>query len=60
MEYLQTEDGQRRLTEGLEEAIDMDSLQEQIAGAVNGYMKQAMGAYMGAMSEAMTTQISSL
>ena len=59
MEYLQTEDGQRRLTEGLEEAIDMDSLQEQIAGAVNGYMKQAMGAYMGAMSEAMTTQISS-
>ena len=58
MEYLQTEDGQKRLAEGLTQAVDMDSLQTQITGAVNGYMKQAMGAYMGAMSEAMTTQIS--
>ena len=59
MEYLQTEDGQKRLMQGLSEAIDMDSLQTQITGAVNDYMKQAMGAYMGAMSESMTTQISS-
>ena len=58
MEYLQTEDGQKRLTEGLTQAVDMDGLQTQIIGAVNGYMKQAMGAYMGAMSEAMTMQIS--
>ena len=60
MEYLQTEDGQKRLTEGLTQAVDMDGLQTQIIGAVNGYMKQAMGAYMGAMSEAMTMQISTV
>ena len=60
MEYLQTEDGQKRLTEGLTQAVDMDGLQTQIIGAVNGYMKQTMGAYMGAMSEAMTMQISTV
>ena len=59
MEYLQTESGQKYLTKGLTEAVDMDSLQTQLTGAVNDYAKQAMGTYMGAMSEAVTTQISS-
>ena len=59
MKYLQTEDGQKRLMQGMSEAIDMDSLQSQLTAAMNDYMKQVMGAYTGALSEALQTQITS-
>lgn len=48
---MQTEDGQKRLMQGMSEAIDMDSLQSQLTAAMNDYMKQVMGAYTGALSE---------
>ena len=54
MKYMQTEDGQKRLMQGMSEAIDMDSLQSQLTAAMNDYMKQVMGAYTGALSEATT------
>ena len=59
MKYMQTEDGQKRLMQGMSEAIDMDSLQSQLTAAMNDYMKQVMGAYTGALSEALQTQITS-
>ena len=59
MKYMQTEDGQKRLMQGMSEAIDMDSLQSQLTAAMNDYMKQVMGAYTGALSEVLQTQITS-
>ncbi len=59
MKYLQTEDGQKRLMQGMSEAIDMDSLQDQLTTAMNDYMKQVMGAYTGALSDVLQTQIAS-
>ena len=57
--YMNTPDGQRRLTEGIAGAIDLDSLGTQISGSVEGYMQKAMGAYTGAISQALETQVSS-
>ena len=57
--YIKTDDGKRRLNQGLSEAINMDSLQKQISTAVNSYMGQSMGAYTGAISQAISTQMTS-
>ena len=57
--YIKTDDGKRRLTQGLSEAINMDSLQKQISTAMSSYMGQAMGAYTGAISQAISTQMTS-
>ena len=46
--YIKTDDGKRRLTQGLSEAINMDSLQKQISTAMSSCMGQAMSAYTGA------------
>ena len=40
--YIKTDDGKRRLNQGLSEAINMDSLQKQISTAMSSYMGQAM------------------
>ena len=58
--YLQTEDGQKRLTEGIAGVIDLESLQAQVSDAVQSYMSEAMGAYMGAVSQVLEQQISSV
>ena len=58
--YLGTEDGQRRLTEGLTGAVDTAGLEEQITGAVESYMRTAMTSYGSAVGQAMETQISAV
>ena len=58
--YLGTEDGQRRLTEGLAGAVDTAGLEEQITGAVESYMRTAMTSYGSAVGQAMETQISAV
>ena len=57
--YIKTDDGKRRLNQGLYEAINMDSLQKQISTAMISYMGQAMSAYTGAISQAISTQMTS-
>ena len=57
--YIKTDDGKRRLNQGLYEAINMDSLQKQISTAMSSYMGQAMSAYTGAISQAISTQMTS-
>ena len=57
--YLSTEDGQKRLSEGLAVVVDMDSLEKQISGAVETYMQSAISAYGGAVSQALEQEISS-
>lgn len=57
--YLGTADGKQRLSNGLSETIDMNSLESQLSSSMNSYMKQAMGAYAGAIGGALETQISS-
>ena len=48
--YIKTDDGKRRLNQGLSEAINMDSLQKQISTAMSSWnMGQAMSAYTGAI-----------
>ena len=52
LDYLSTPDGQQRLSEGLAEVVDMDSLGQQISGAVGSYMQTAMSSYGSAVSQA--------
>lgn len=57
--YLGTEDGQRRLTEGVSEMVDISALEEQVTGAVNAYMQDAMSAYGEAIGSVLKSQIAS-
>lgn len=57
--YLSTPDGQQRLSEGLAEVVDMDSLGQQISGAVESYMQTAVSSYGSAVGQAIQSQISS-
>ena len=59
LRYLQTEDGQRRLAEGLAAAVDTDALEEQLMSSVESFMGGAMSSYGSAVSSALETQISS-
>lgn len=59
LEYLNTPEGQQRLTEGLAAVVDMDRLGQQISSAAQSYMQNAMTAYGSAAGEALETQISS-
>ena len=58
-EYLNTVDGKSRLTSGLVDTLDMNSLESQLSQGMNTYMKQTMGAYTGAIGGALETQIGS-
>lgn len=58
MEYLNTEDAQQKLTEGLSGMIDTGSLREQITQSVEGYMQEIMASYSQALGETLQTQIS--
>lgn len=57
--YLGTEDGQKRLTEGVSGIVDMDALESQITNAMSSYMQSAMSAYGSAIGGTIQTQISS-
>ena len=57
--YLQTEDGQRRLAEGLAATVDTDALEDQLMKAVETYMGSAMASYGNAIGNALEDQISS-
>ena len=57
--YLQTEDAQQRLAEGLADSVDMDALESQLAGAMEEYMGTVMTSYGTAISQALETQITS-
>ena len=59
LNYLATADGKQRLMSGLSEVIDMDQLESQLGAAMRSYMSKAMGAYTGAISGAIETQITS-
>ena len=58
--YLNTDAGKEVLSSGITEMVDMESLQSQLGTALESYMKEAMGAYTGAISDALETQISSV
>lgn len=59
LEYLQTEDAQQRLTQGLSTMIDTGSLREQISQSIEGYMQELMASYSGTLGQALEGQISS-
>lgn len=59
MEYLQTEEARQILSDGLSSAVDMDSVEEQLASAVESYVQSAMASYGNALGQAMEEQISS-
>ena len=57
--YLGTEDGQRRLSEGMMSIVDMDGLEQQISEAMGSYMQSTISAYGGAVSQALEQEITS-
>lgn len=59
MDYLNTEDAQSRLTQGLSSMIDTGSLRDQISQSMESYMQQLMASYSGTLGQALQTQISS-
>ena len=59
IDYLGSEDGRKRLTDGLSGMIDMDSLESQVTSAMGTYMQSAMSAYGDAIGSALETQITS-
>ena len=59
LQYLQTEDAQQRLAQGLASTVDTDALEEQLTDSVEAYMGGAMASYGSAISDALEEQISS-
>lgn len=59
IDYLGTEDGQSRLTQGLSGMIDMNGLEEQISGAMGSYIQSAAASYGSAIGSALESQITS-
>ncbi len=59
MEYLGTQDAQRRLSEGLAASVDMTGIERQLTSSVENYMRSAAGSYGSAVSRALESQISS-
>lgn len=58
--YLKTEDGKKRLTEGISGVINLEDLEQQISDAFQTYMTEAMGAYGSAVSKTLESQITSV
>ena len=58
-DYLNTEDAQSRLTQGLSSMIDTGSLRDQISQSMESYMQQVMASYSGTLGQALQSQISS-
>lgn len=59
IKYLGTEDGKKRLTDGLTKTVDMNALESQVSAAMQDYMTKAMGVLSNSMGEAIGTQVSS-
>ena len=57
LEYLNTADGQKRFSEGLVAAVDMDSLEQQLSKAMSSYMEQVMGAMSESVAQALEQQV---
>lgn len=57
--YLNTPDGKKRLSEGLAQAVDLKSLETQIMDRVKSYVEQTTGVYTQAVSQALASEISS-
>lgn len=58
VDYLHTDAGKETLSSGISKVVDMNSLESQLTDALGNYMKQTMGAYTGAISNALEIQIS--
>ena len=59
IKYLGTEDGKKRLADGLTKTVDMNALESQVSAAMQDYMTKAMGVLSNSMGEAIGTQVSS-
>ena len=59
IKYLGTEDGKKRLADGLAKTVDMNALESQVSAAMQDYMTKAMGVLGNSMGEAIGTQVSS-
>jgi hypothetical protein len=57
-EYLQTDEAQQLLAEGMASIFDIDTLEEQMAATMSNYMAGLMTAYAEQVGQAMETQIS--
>ena len=57
LEYLNTADGQKRFSEGLVAAVDMDSLEQQLSKAMSSYMEQVMGTMSESVAQALEQQV---
>ena len=58
-EYLSSSEAQGILSSGLVGMVDTTGVEEQISGALKGYLTQSLSAYTGTMAQALETQISS-
>ena len=58
-EYLSSSEAQGILSSGLAGMVDTTGVEEQISGALKGYLTQSLSAYTGTMAQALETQISS-
>ena len=59
LDYLQTEDAQNRLAEGLAGTVDMGNVESQLTQVVENYMRNDISSYGNAVSQALSAQISS-
>lgn len=59
LEYLQTEEAQKIISDGLSAAVDMDSVEAQLTGMAENYMKQVMSSYGSAVTRELESRISS-
>lgn len=58
IKYLGTEDGKKRLADGLTKTVDMNALESQVSAAMQDYMTKAMGVLSNSMGEAIGKQVS--
>ncbi len=58
-EYLSSSEAQGILSSGLAGMVDTTGVEEQISGALKGYLTQSLSAYTGTMAQALESQISS-
>ena len=60
LEYLQSEDGQKRMSESFAALIDTEQLQKQFSQAMQSYMSSVMAAYTKSLTDAMQSQITTM
>lgn len=60
MEYLNTDEGRKQLSDGIYSMVDTDSLERQISAVIQEYMQKTMGSLTEAVSQTLERQVSSL